>query len=126
MRSWIDNTGLHAAGLSLRGLARGKVDADGLLQLATLLVFSDRLFVCGFESEPVAKTSSHIRDELIGIGVPEGVLQVRHDTEFSYAEACRDAAEYAADEINYLFAPRADIEGVVLVPSDIHFPSRAY
>ena len=73
MRLWLDNTGLHSAGLCLLGRARNDSDIRGLLQLATFLVFSESLLVNGFEADSVLKRTWEIKGQLVdwGLEYPE-------------------------------------------------------
>jgi hypothetical protein len=101
MQTWIDNTGLHSAGLCLDGRANASHDLDvrGLLQLATLLVFSNRIELCEFGRDPVNDRSREIAESLVSIGVAREALSVVTISEGDYARACNAAAEAVAAEL---------------------------
>jgi hypothetical protein len=99
MRVWIDNTGLDAVGLCLEGTARGDYDIKGLLQFATLLVFSDQLKMNGFEEEKVAERTVCVRQALIKLGLEENALIITPPILAPYALACREAASSSAEAL---------------------------
>lgn len=118
LRLWIDNTGLHSAGLCLYGKARARIDVDGLLQLATFIAFSDKILVNGFELESVHNMSLDIRSELICLGLNKECLNFANETEASFALACQIAAEDAAIDLPDAFNP-IESNLVGLAPADL-------
>ena len=107
MRTFIDNTGLHAAGRCLDGNALGDVDIRGLLQLATELVFSESVVVSGFEYEGTKEKSRIIRRELRRLGMPTEGLLIRSYRPHEYTKACRTAADIFSHEFCLMFPPAA-------------------
>lgn len=63
MKIWIDNSGLHSAAQCLDGRASLSHDYHlrGLLQFATLIIFSDSLSLNGFEDSGIAARSAERR-----------------------------------------------------------------
>lgn len=98
MKTWIDHTGLHGAGRCLAGQATLDEHLRGLLQLATLLVFSDTLSFSAFEPPHVAETGEQSRAKVVSLGLHPESLIGRHITGIEYARACTEAAELAASE----------------------------
>lgn len=105
MPLWIDNTGLQSAGRSLNGRAFGRIDVDGLLNLAVLIVFADKLIINGFEPENVAKRTRDIRDQLIFAGMPSDAIEVLDCSSEFYWEACRAAGVTCAQQLHWTFDP---------------------
>jgi hypothetical protein len=100
MRTWIDNTGLHGAGRALtRRSGTPAEDAKALLQLATLIVFSETMTLGGFEHRLTAEASADYRYRLVQVGVPDNVLMIRDTTRAEYEAECRLTARSAALEI---------------------------
>jgi len=104
MRLFIDNTGLHSAGRCLAGQAKGngEVDVSGLLQLATQIVFSERIILSRFESQDVEQRSAFLRDLLVEKGLDENVIEISPIEEQEYAEACRIAANKLSEDLQYV------------------------
>jgi hypothetical protein len=98
MDVWIDNTGLHGAGRCLAGEARLSQDVRGLLQLATLLVFSETFRFGDYEIPAVTAASSRHTRALIKLGLSETAIAAHHLSQEQYESACRAAASLAADE----------------------------
>lgn len=105
MRLWIDNTGLHGAGRCLVGEAKTHYDVKGLLQLATLLVFAERIELNSFEPSEITATSKRFRSLIVDAGVEKNDLIIRETPKESYERACRAAAEFASEELAYRFSP---------------------
>lgn len=98
LTTWIDNTGLHSAGRALEG--RGsRLDADGLLQLATLAVFSDEITLGSFEAREVFDRSTDVRANLVERGLPCDSLRISDVNEGMYKTCCQRAAQIAAAEL---------------------------
>lgn len=102
MRLWIDNTGLQSAGQCLEGKAAGDIDVKGLLQLGTLLVFSQNLLLNSVETDRVAEKSSGVVERLVHLGVDKAFIQVTGDID-TYLMACESAADTAAADLETAF-----------------------
>src|SRR5437879_3650804 len=102
MQIWIDNTGLQSAGLCLEGKARPAHDYDirGLLQLATLVIYGNRISLNGFEDDVIATRTQETVEQLRALGIAEGILSINSLTESEYALACMTTAESIALELN--------------------------
>jgi hypothetical protein len=72
-------------------MARSDADIDGLFQLATFIVFSDRLWVNAFEPALIAERTEEIRARIGPTGA-EAVIRLAPETDATYAAACRRAA----------------------------------
>ncbi len=103
MELWIDNTGLQSAGVSLEGVAKHAIDVDGLLQLGTLIVFSEKLQFNGFEPEAVGFNSRVARQLLMDLGLPEEDIVISAETPLSYRQACLQAGNEAAQDLSRTF-----------------------
>jgi len=99
MKLWIDNTGLDSVRRCLAGHARGEFDVRGLLQLATLLVFGDKLSVNGFEMDRVAKRAKWTKTQLEKIGLDPQTLEITHPDPKKYRTACDVAARHCAMDL---------------------------
>lgn len=114
MRLWIDNTGLHATGMSLNQAARAESDVHGLLQMATYLIFSDALLLNNYEDDFVRDRTVQFTQQLTELGLEADVIVECPYDAVSYASACRHAAETAAIDIEDAFVPVGkEIAGVV-------------
>jgi hypothetical protein len=91
-----DNTGLQSAGLCLEGRASHDYDVHGLLQLATLVIFGNKVALNGFEANSIAKRSQEIVDKLRTIGIEEGILSIKPIAKPEYRLACQTAANSIA------------------------------
>jgi len=108
LTTWIDNTGLHSAGRALEG--RGsRLDADGLLQLATLAVFSDEITLGSFEAREIFERSTDIRANLVECGLPSDSLRITDVSEGVYKRCCERAARVAAAELEEFAFERRDL-----------------
>jgi hypothetical protein len=107
MQLWIDNTGLQSAGLCLEGRARPAHDYDvrGLLQLATLLVYGNKISLNGFEDKVVADRTEEMVDRLRGLGIAKNILSISPITEVEYALACRTAADSVGPDLASNYNP---------------------
>lgn len=107
MKLWIDNTGLHSAGVCLEGRANLEHDYDvrGLLQLATLVVYGNEVSLNGFENKLIASRSREIVEQLQAIGITEDIVSINPVTEIEYALACKTTAESIAPELFEGFNP---------------------
>ncbi len=107
MQLWIDNTGLQSAGLCLEGRARPAHDYDirGLLQLATLLIYGNRISLNGFEDKIVADRTKEMVDRLRELGIAKDILSISPITEVEYALACRTAADSVAPDLTNNYNP---------------------
>ena len=99
MDIWIDNTGLQAGGLCLYGGARSDYDVKGLLQLSTLLIFSNSIELTGFEPDEIANRTSHFRDEMVRLGLEPTALSIKATSRADYEAACRSASILAAADL---------------------------
>jgi hypothetical protein len=95
----IDNTGLHSAGRCLFGTSAGDADIDGLMQLATQIVFADEINMSSFESAVVRGRSWEILESLSALGLPRSALNIRELDEPAFARACRRAAAKFAEDL---------------------------
>ncbi len=100
MQLWIDNTGLQSAGHCLEGRASHDYDVHGLLQLATLVIFGNKVALNGFEANSIAKRSQEIVDKLRTIGITEDILSINPITKPEYRLACQTAANSIAAFLN--------------------------
>lgn len=115
MKIWIDNTGLESAGQCLDGQARQDCDVRGLLQLATLIIYGNKISVNGFEDIKVATRSEQIVNQLRTIGITDDILTISPVNEVEYALACKTAADLIAPELCDTFNPiEFDVIGGVL------------
>ncbi|HEX8443944.1 MAG TPA: hypothetical protein VF631_09890 [Allosphingosinicella sp.] len=114
MHLWIDNTGLHGAGRCLTVDAKSIYDLKSLLQFSTLIVFAETLDLGSFESGEVVDASAQYRDLLLELGLERSALSIIHKTRDQYAAACRQAAEFASEELEYRF--RADERLLLALP----------
>lgn len=105
MRTWLDNTGLHAAARALRGAGDDDSDYWSLLQLATLLLFGDSLAINGFERDHVRDPTNVMLESLVAFGFPEDKLHLQEPDRAMYVYNCGVAADRAADELRLLFVP---------------------
>lgn len=107
MKLWIDNTGLQSAAQCLDGRAHPnhEYDVRGLLQLATLLVYGNKVFLNGFEDDKIATRSREIVDQLRALEITEDILSINPVNEAEYALACKTAAESIAPELRESFNP---------------------
>lgn len=103
MPIWIDNTGLHSVGRALDSIARGPVDVDGLLQFATLLIFSDRIQISEYEANEIARTTREYCHGLFSLGVSADSLVISPITSDNYWAACLEAAEICAEQLPFTF-----------------------
>lgn len=108
MKTWIDNTGLHAVGNCIFGEASTDFDVQGLLQLATIIVFSDQIVLNGFEDKGIRAKSKQVRSEILSFGLRPEALQIQDVPETKYAEACCKTAKYLASELPYSFSSNED------------------
>ena len=101
MQLWIDNTGLQSAGLCLDGRASLAHDYDirGLLQLATLVIYGNKVSLNGFEDDIVANRSHEIVEQLRTFGITKDILSINPVTEAEYALACKTAADSIATDL---------------------------
>src|SRR5687767_3948433 len=107
MKLWIDNTGLHSAGVCLEGRAslEHNYDVRGLLQLATLVIYGNKVSFNGFENRIIANRSREIVEQLQAIGITEDIVSINPVTEIEYALACKTTAESIAPELFEGFNP---------------------
>jgi hypothetical protein len=105
MHLWIDNTGLHGAGRCLVGEAKTHYDVKGLLQLATLLVFAEKIELNSFEPSEITEASKHFRSLIVAAGADGDSLVIRETSKERYEDACRAAADFASEELIYRFNP---------------------
>ena len=105
MNLWLDNTGLQAAGQCLMHRAKTDYDVRGLLQLATFIIYADKLELNGFEHIPIASRSRQIRDEILSFGLESSALAIKDVTSDAYGLACETTAIYVASELPHRFHP---------------------
>ena len=107
MKLWIDNTGLQSAALCLDGQANPDHDYDvrGLLQLATLIIYGNKVSLNGFEEKKIADRSQEIVEQLQTIRITDDILSINPVSEAEYALACKIAADYIAPELCNSFNP---------------------
>ena len=114
MHLWIDNTGLHGAGRCLTVDAKSIYDFKSLLQFSTLIVFAETMDLGSFESGEIVDASAQYRDLLLELGLESSALSIIHKTRDEYGAACRQAAEFASEELEYRF--RADERLLLALP----------
>jgi hypothetical protein len=107
MQLWIDNTGLQSAGLCLEGKANPGHDYDvrGLLQLATLSIFANKITLNGFETDTIAERTEGFVHLLGQNGLTKDVLSITRTKEPEYALACRTAANFVAPTLRDRYHP---------------------
>jgi hypothetical protein len=105
MLLWLDNTGFNSAEISLAGYADKDVHIEGLLQLATFVVFADRILVNEFEDDSVVRKTVSVRDELRWLGATKEEIDVEPVTRTEYGQACLKAAAKGAEELLCAFDP---------------------
>ncbi|MEL6445675.1 MAG: hypothetical protein AAFR95_13195 [Bacteroidota bacterium] len=115
MKVWIDNTGLQAAGSSLTEEPTHSI--EGLLQLATLVAFSDVLSLNAFEGSTVAAKSAEVKDVLTSIGLDPRAIDLVRIAPESYAVACEQAAAFCRDKLSEAFLPSQDSTSAEFPPS---------
>ena len=108
MQTWIDNTALHGGARCLQGVLQTEHDVSNLLQLATLLVFSEKVELGGFEHQAIKAASAEFVELINEIGAPKGLLQTVNLTPTQYESACLRAAESGCDDI---LAGRSTLHG---------------
>jgi hypothetical protein len=118
MKLWIDNTGLQSAGQCLDGQARHDHDVRGLLQLATLVIYANKISFNGFEDTEIAYRSGQIVNQLRDIGITDDILTISHVNEAEYALACKTAADSIAAELCDNFNP-SEFEVIGGEPPDL-------
>lgn len=106
MRVWIDNTGLQSATSCIYG--KGSLehynDPLGLLQLATLVVFSSEISLNGFEDPVIQENSENAISRLTQLGI-DGLITIESLKTADYAAACRRAAHEMSDDLVEGFVP---------------------
>lgn len=105
MKTLLDNTGLHSAFRSFEGKARGESDIKDFLQFLTFLVFSDKLFINGFEISPIASKTKEIKEKLVDLGLETYTLQIIPFTENEYFRICEDVAKAVSKDLEISFRP---------------------
>jgi len=105
MDLWIDNTGLQTAGRCLSRVAESDYDVRGLLQLATLIIYGDKLELNGFEENRISTRSRELRQQLIDLGLESEALSIADMTRDAYSLACQTTAQFAASELQDRFQP---------------------
>jgi hypothetical protein len=80
-------------------------DVRGLLQLATLVIYGNKVSLNGFEGKGIAKRSLEIVEQLRTLGITEDILAISPVTEAEYALACMTAANSIAAELCDSFNP---------------------
>lgn len=133
MQFLLDNTGIHGAGRCFERSGKGEADLAGLLQLATQLVFCERLYVSAFESPEVEQRTNHVREFLISRGMDPHILEpISFDID-AYSTACQTAANLCAEDLAYalpqrigdnlsimkFFAPDLDVRRVISKEHDL-------
>lgn len=108
MRTWIDNTGLHSAGKLLLGAKnKSEFDVKGLIQLATLIIFSDEIIFNGFEIDPIAQRSNEIIEKLFKEGLKKEIIKPLYDEE-KYFEVVKETALECATKLPFDFPNHVD------------------
>lgn len=101
MKLWIDNTSLHAAARCLEGRAGLEDDVQGLLHLATELIFSEKVLVSGTETSGVRAQSEQVLGRLLDAGFASDVVYLADSPLSDFKAACRAAAQaFYRDHIN--------------------------
>ena len=107
MELWIDNTGLQSAALCLEGRASPmhEYDARGLLQLATQIIYGEKISLNGFEDEKIANRSKEVVERLQSLYSNEKIININPIGVDEYALACKTAADMVAPDLRYSFNP---------------------
>lgn len=99
----IDNTGLHSASKVFLNEKRTKdnckiEDIDGLVQLCLLVIFSDKIFVNGFETETIIEKTDYILDFTNKYDLKD-IIQKHDKEEERFYHICEKASRRAAEEL---------------------------
>jgi hypothetical protein len=109
----IDNTGLHVAGRCLEREGKGELDISGLLQLATYIVFCDKIIITDYEIDEAKIRSLDVISKLISLGLPKDVIQVESPEPFYYWRSCDNSAEeisqYLLNRVEHCSAKSTDM-----------------
>ena len=105
MDLWVDHALLHAAGRCLNRRAASEADIEALLQLATLLAYSNCLHVSNFVTPAVASRTAEVTDELFQLGVDLGAFDIAYLSDRSFEDACRETAKEVSDALLGSFTP---------------------
>lgn len=101
MRHWVDNTGIHQFGRchSGRGYERqSELEVSGFLQLATQIVFTEKINFSNLETPEVAAQSQGTISLLLDQGLSADVFALADMRVQDYKRACLDAvAKYVED-----------------------------
>jgi hypothetical protein len=108
MKLLIDNTGLQSSGMCLQGKPRNENDVKNLIQLGTLLVFSNELIVNSIGATSGTQESKKVINYLAKIGVEKTVIKQDGDEKLFWL-ACERAAEAASVEILSILSGAGDI-----------------
>jgi hypothetical protein len=122
MNLWLDNTGVHAAARCLDGRAAATIDIKGLLQFATLVVFSDQLNVSVFQQADVRRHTEWFGANLLSMGLEPKCLNLREYSASSFFQICRNAAENAASELHSVFEISSNRRQVIGLGPLVHPP----
>jgi hypothetical protein len=101
MRHWIDHTGIHQFARCHSGKAQFQhceLELSGFLQLATQIVFAERIYCSNLEIPDVQAQSQHSIDLLIAEGLATDFFSPAALQVEDYQHACRKAvAKYVED-----------------------------
>jgi hypothetical protein len=103
MKIWIDNTGLHSAARCIERSAKGEIDISGLLQFASHLVFSEQIFLSGFESTHIAAKSKEFCNYIYSCGLNKNDLVILDIPETLLKKTCQNAAENFLKDLQFSF-----------------------
>lgn len=104
MYLWIDNTAIHSSGKCLEKRANGENDIAGILQLATQLVFSEKVFLGNYPMSEVGEKTISLVERITSYGIPEDTFQFVDMEKHAFFEACKNAAERLAEDLIYEFS----------------------
>lgn len=112
MELLIDNTGLHSAARTIFANAEKEIDVKGLIQLSSLIIFSNRIRLAGLEDKFVKTHTAEILSNLGSLGVSQDIISIDEENSDFLKKMCKSTAEECA---NFLFtachSPSSDFIG---------------
>ena len=101
MKIWTDNTSIHSAARCVEGTAKNEGDISGFLQLATQIIFSENIYVSGFEGDHIALRTKDFCSFLKGIGLSNKEVSIVDIPESIFKNICQKAAEKFSIDLEY-------------------------
>ena len=102
MKLLLDHTSLHSVGRSIQHRATGEPDLAGLLQLATQLVFAEKIALSNVDSGGVISESRGILSKLRHYGVDESIFSFFGITQEEFQAASIRAAKKLAADLKFV------------------------